>query len=338
MIWLIGGEDADVDAFLDAVEQDSDQLTGTTVAVTHPHATDGARPAHSMLEMRGAQVAHSSDASQRRLPARARRSPRRLGRRRPPVPRRPAVDAGRLPRRGGVLRHQRLPDHAAADRGARPQLDASRCATSGRAAPAGCSPRSTRCSPSSRSSCCSSTARRPPTWPPRCGRRCSTSPTGTSSSPTSRTSPSSNGRRSSSTSGRWRSRSSSTSSGRSRCLGLLKLFGNRRRAMALVIFGGAAALPDLDVHPVRAGNGSQPRLLRHGHQGLRAADGRRVGPAVAAVPVVDGRPDSSSSVGLDLHRAWVPWSCSHCASCGWRSSTDSCTTAASPSCRSPRSW
>ena len=49
-----------------------------------------------------------------RVHPRARWPPRGRGRRRPAVPRRPAVDPGWLPRRRRVLRDQRLPDHVPA--------------------------------------------------------------------------------------------------------------------------------------------------------------------------------------------------------------------------------
>ena len=58
-----------------------------------------------------------------RLPARAGRPPGDLGRRRPALPRRDAVDPRRVPRRRGVLRDQRLPDHDAARARARPHGD-----------------------------------------------------------------------------------------------------------------------------------------------------------------------------------------------------------------------
>ena len=120
-------------------------------------------------------------------------------------------------------------------------------------------------------------------------------------------------------------------------LGLLKLFGNRRRAMALVIFGGAALsliwmsiLFEPAMDPSRAYYGTDTR-----------ASGLLMGAALALlwrpIAVVEGRPGSSSSVASTCS-AWAPSSCSPCASCGCRSSTRSSTTAASPSCRSPRCW
>ena len=77
MIWLIGGEDDDVDAFLDAVEQDT-----TLTAVPSPqHRLDARRPGSDRSP-----GAHG-------VPARPRRPPRHLRRRRPPLPRRHALDA-----------------------------------------------------------------------------------------------------------------------------------------------------------------------------------------------------------------------------------------------------
>ena len=61
------------------------------------------------------------------------------------VPRQPVVAARRVPRRRGVLRHQRLPDHAAADRRARAHRPGRACGTSGSGGPGGCCRRCSRC-------------------------------------------------------------------------------------------------------------------------------------------------------------------------------------------------
>ncbi len=204
------------------------------------------------------------------------------------------MDAGRLPRRRGVLRHQRLPHHAPADRGAHSQLhhlaahllDAPRPSAAPRAVHA---------------------ARR------RVGRRAALLPRG---------GPQPGGAGLVGAVLRHQLvlhhlrpvvlRPRRTAAG----LPAPLVAGDRGAVLPPLAdhaLGAAEAvrqpppgdgarhlrrrrpLPDLDVHPVRAGNGSQPRLLRHGHQGLRAADGRRVGPAVAAVPVVDGRPTTQAA-------------------------------------------
>ena len=112
---------------------------------------------------------------------------------------------------------------------------------------------------------------------PRCGAtrspRWPTSPTGGSSSPTSRTSPRSACRRRSATCGRCRSRSSGTCSSRRRGRAA------RRRAAAdgpaaRRAGGRGRGLDGLDGDPLHAGPGPVSGVLRHRHTGPGPARGR----------------------------------------------------------------
>ena len=91
-----------------------------------PRATDGARrrPDRRGHDGRMASVTRRCSAGADQpgpLSSRPRRHARDRGRRRDDLPRQPLVVARRVPRRRGVLRDQRLPDHAAADRRGRAQ-------------------------------------------------------------------------------------------------------------------------------------------------------------------------------------------------------------------------
>ena len=119
-------------------------------------------------------------------------------------------------------------------------------------------------------------------------------------------------------------------------LGLLKLFGNRRLAMALVIFGGAALVPDLDVRSCSSRRSTPAAPTTAPTPG---PSGLLLGAALALL----WRPNTSWAGDderkrrpLDLASAWAPSPCSSCASCRWRSSTRSSTGAASSWSASPR--
>ena len=176
----------------------------------------------------------------------------------------------RLPRRRGLLRHQRLPDHAAADPGVHRTSTISLRAVLAAPGP-------------------------PPARRPvhaagrRLGRRAGLLPRGRRRAgraglgradlrhelvpdrhPTSRTSPPSSGRRCSSTCGRWRSRSSSTWCGRCSCSACCALFRGRQWPIAGRRHAGADRLAGVDGGAVRAGDGPEPRRTTAPTPGRRA--------------------------------------------------------------------
>ena len=171
VIWLIGGEDDDVDAFLDAVEQDTpghDTATPTDGRLGGSVARRGRRP--SIVAMPG---------------DRSRRCPRR------PSGYLPGLDGLRAISVVAVLLYHAdmpwLPGGFLGvevffvisgylitlllTAGARAHVDDLAARLLAARAPGACSPPSTRCWRRCRWSCCSSTARTRPSWPARSGRR-----------------------------------------------------------------------------------------------------------------------------------------------------------------------